>query len=170
MIFDIVLYALAAIAAIMGFRAGFLRSLATILGYVVAAPFALGVAPALSVFLAQRFAMPAAYSSLVLASLLLIAGIIMGLLLRRVVNELTGPDVSVLDRLLGAILGTARIALVGVLLVVIFDRVIPPNRTPEFMKGSQTRPYLSAAGQAGVKQLPPEVIDYIDRLKRTHGI
>jgi membrane protein required for colicin V production len=170
MTFDIVLYACAFIALVMGFRAGFLRSLATILGYVVAAPFALGVAPALSLFLAQRFNLPAGYSSLVLALVLLLAGILMGALFRRAINELIGPDVGVLDRILGGVLGITRIALVGVLLVVIFDRVIPPNRTPEFLKGSQLRPYLSVVGQAGVKQLPPEVADYIDRLKRARGI
>lgn len=170
MIFDIVLYACALIALVMGFRAGFLRSLATILGYVVAAPFALGVAPALSLFLTQRFNLPAGSNSLVLALLLLVAGVLMGALLRRAVNELIGPDVSVLDRILGGVLGLTRIALVGILLVVIFDRVIPPNRTPEFLNGSQLRPYLSAAGQAGVKQLPPDVVDYIDRLKRARGI
>lgn len=170
MVFDTVLYALGALAAIMGFRAGFLRSLATIFGYVVAAPFALGIAPALSVFLAQRFALPPAYNSLVLAVALLLGGIIMGALFRRVINDLTGPDVGLLDRLLGALLGAARIALIAVLVVVIFDRVIPAGRDPAFLKDSKLRPWLSAAGAAGVKQLPPEVVDYIDRLKRTRGL
>jgi membrane protein required for colicin V production len=170
MIFDVVIYALAALAAVMGFRSGFLRSLATILGYVIAAPFALGVAPALSVILAQRVNLAPAFSGLVLAVVLLLAGIIMGALLRRAVNELVGPQVGVLDRLLGALLGAARIALVAVLIVVIFDRVIPVNREPLFLKGSQLRPWLSAAGQAGVKKLPADVVDYIDRLKRTRGI
>ena len=168
--FDIVLYTFAALAAIMGFRSGLLRSLATILGYLVAAPFALGVAPALSVFLARYYPIPPAYSSLVLALVLLVAGIIMGALFRRVVSDLTGGEVNLLDRLLGAMLGAARIGLVGILIVVIFDRVFPPNREPGFLKGSQTRPYLSAAGEAGVKKLPPEVTDYIDRLKRARGI
>lgn len=170
MVFDTVLYALAAIAAIMGFSAGFLRSLATIFGYVIAAPFAIGVAPALTVFLAQRFTLPPAASGGVLALVFIAAGIIMGALLRRAINDLVGPDVSLPDRLLGALLGAARIALAAVLIVVIFDRVIPQNREPAFLKGSTLRPYLSAAGTAGVKQLPPDVVDYIDRLKRARGI
>jgi membrane protein required for colicin V production len=170
MIFDIALYSLAAIAAIFGFISGFLRSLATIFGYLVAAPFALGVAPALSVLLAQRISLTPVYSGLVLAVVLLIAGVIMGALFRRAVNELVGPQPGMLDRFLGAVLGAARIALVAVLIVVIFDRVIPVNRAPAFLKGSQTRPWLSAAGQAGVKQLPPDVVAYLDRLKRSRGI
>jgi membrane protein required for colicin V production len=170
MIFDIALYSLAAIAAIFGFISGFLRSLATIFGYVVAAPFALGVAPALSVLLAQRISLTPVYSGLLLAVVLLIAGVIMGALFRRAVNELVGPQPGMLDRLLGAVLGAARIALVAVLIVVIFDRVIPPNREPAFLKGSQLRPHFSAAGQAGVKQLPPDVVAYLDRLKRARGI
>jgi membrane protein required for colicin V production len=170
MIFDLVIYALAALAAIMGLRSGFLRSLATILGYVIAAPFALGVAPALSVMLTQRFNLAPAFSGIVLAVVLLLAGMIMGALLRRAVSDLVGPEVGVLDRLLGALLGAARIALVAVLIVVIFDRVIPANRDPAFLKGSQLRPWLSAAGEAGVKKLPADAIDYIDRLKRARGI
>jgi membrane protein required for colicin V production len=53
---------------------------------------------------------------------------------------------------------------------VIFDRIIPPNREPAFLKDSELRPYLSAAGRAGLKSLPPGVVAYIDQLKRERGI
>jgi len=170
MIFDTAIYALVALATVLGFRSGLLRSMATIIGYVIAAPFALAVAPALALFLAQRNNLSPAFYGLVLAALLLAAGIIMGALLRRAVHDLVGPDVSLPDRLAGALLGIARIALVAVLIVVIFDRVIPVSREPAFLTGSKLRPYLSAAGQAGVKALPPELAGYIDRVKRERGI
>jgi membrane protein required for colicin V production len=56
------------------------------------------------------------------------------------------------------------------LVVVIFDRVIPVDRQPQFLTGSRLRPYLSAAGQAGLRTLPPEIEDYIDRLKHARGL
>jgi membrane protein required for colicin V production len=35
---------------------------------------------------------------------------------------------------------------VAVLIVVIFDRIIPADRQPAYLIGSKLRPYLSAAG------------------------
>jgi membrane protein required for colicin V production len=54
MIFDLVIYALVALAIVFGFNSGLLRSLATILGYLVAVPLALGTAPAVALVLATR--------------------------------------------------------------------------------------------------------------------
>ena len=170
MIFDLVVYAFLALAVVLGFNSGLLRSMATIIGYLIAAPIAIGTAPAVSFFLTTRFNISPTYNGMVLVLILLGAGIIFGALLRRAVNDLVGPDVSIPDRIAGAALGAARIGLVAVLIVVIFDRIIPANRQPGFLVGSKLRPYLSAAGQAGVKSLPPEIADYIDRLKRARGL
>jgi membrane protein required for colicin V production len=170
MTFDLVIYALTALAMVFGFNSGLLRSMATILGYVVAAPLALGTAPAVSFFLATRFNMSPGYSGVVLALNLIVIAMIFGALFRRAINDMVGPDVSIPDRLAGAALGAVRIGLVAVLIVVIFDRIIPAGRQPAFLAQSKLRPYLSAAGQAGVKQLPPELSDYIDRLKRARGL
>ena len=170
MYFDAVIYALLALAVVMGFSSGLLRSMATILGYVIGASVALGVAPALSFFLTTRLDMPPLYNGVLLTGLLLVIGIIFGALLRRALDDVTGPRISIPDRIAGAALGAVRIGFVAVLIMVIFDRVIPPGRQPAFLAGSQLRPYLSAAGQAGVKALPPKVTAYIDRLKRERGI
>ena len=51
-------------------------------------------------------------------------------------------------------------------MVLIFDRLIPPDREPAFLRGSQLRPMLSKAGQMGVKSLPPETTAFIDQLKK----
>jgi membrane protein required for colicin V production len=66
--------------------------------------------------------------------------------------------------------GRALWALVAVLLVLVFDRLIPAGREPEFLKGSQLRPLLSAAGREGLRSLPPDVAQTIDRLKREYGL
>ncbi len=170
MIFDTVIYLLAALAVFMGFRSGLLRSMATIIGYVIAAPVALAVAPGLSSFLAIRLDMPPAYNGVVLAFNLLVAGMLFAGLLRRALTDVVGHEISIPDRVAGALLGAMRIGFVAVVVVVIFDRIIPANRQPSFLVDSQLRPYLSAAGQAGVKALPPDVIGYIDRLKKERGL
>ena len=79
---------------------------------------------------------------------------------------MVGPNVSVPDRIAGATLGAFRIAMLAVLLVLVFDRIIPPGREPAFLNGSQWRPVFSSAAQYGLQSLPPEAEDYIDRLKR----
>ena len=63
-----------------------------------------------------------------------------------------------------------RIFLIAVLVVVIFDRAIPAGREPSFLIGWRLRPYLSAAGRAGLQSLPPEVEKTVDRLKRERGL
>jgi membrane protein required for colicin V production len=91
-------------------------------------------------------------------------------LLRVAVSEMIGPNVSIPDRVAGALLGAVRVILLAVVLVMVFDRIIPAGREPVFLKGSQWRPVLSQAGQQGLRSLPPEVEDYIDRLKRERGL
>jgi membrane protein required for colicin V production len=163
--FDIVVLALALTAVVMGFQSGLLRSVATIIGYLCAAPVALVATPGLSSLLAER-AHVAATPPLVFVGIFLVVGIITGALLRTAISELVGPEPSLPDRIAGATLGAVRIGLLAVLMVVIFDRMIPPDREPGFLKESRLRPALSWAGQRGLRSLPPEVADYIDRLKR----
>ena len=96
------------------------------------------------------------------------AGAVICALLRLIVGEIVGSDLSIPDRIAG--LGAFRIVLLAVLLVLLFDRVIPSGREPAFLKESQWRPVLSSAAQYGLQSLPPEVDDYIDRLKRQRRI
>lgn len=79
---------------------------------------------------------------------------------------MVGRNVSVPDRVAGAALGAIRIAMLAILLVLVFDRIIPPGREPAFLKRSQWRPVLSSAAQYGLQSLPPAAENYIDRLKR----
>jgi membrane protein required for colicin V production len=169
-LFDAAIYLCLLVAIVAGFRSGLLRSLATILGYVCAAPLAVAAAPYLTPMLAGQFRLPPVQTSLALFGVFVAIGMVLSALLRVAVGELVGPDVSVPDRAAGAMLGALRVVLLAVLMVVIFDRIIPPGREPAFLAGSQLRPILSQAGQAGLKSLPPDVVDYIDRLKRERGI
>jgi membrane protein required for colicin V production len=169
-IFDAVVLGFTLVAIAFGFRAGLLRSLATILGYVIAAPFAVAVAPPLAFYFAGSAAVSNGRGALVLFGVFLVSGILFSALLRRIVSEMAGSEIGVFDRLLGAVLGALRIALIAVLLVMIFDRIIPPNRDPAWLSQSRVRPVLSAAGRRGLRALPSEVTEFIDRLKKQRGL
>jgi membrane protein required for colicin V production len=167
--FDAVVAVAAVLAMVLGFSSGLLRSLATILGYLIAAPLAVAITPYVTAIALGRSMSPDnAWPMLVVVFVAAGAGI--SALLRTVVGEFVGPEVGAFDRLAGAALGAVRIGLIAVLIVVVFDRVIPADRQPQFLVGSKLRPYLSAAGRAGLRSLPPEVDSYIDRLKRERGL
>jgi membrane protein required for colicin V production len=163
--FDAAVYILTIIAAVSGFNAGFLRSVATILGYLAAMPIAVAIAPHVAGMIGQPAAVGMQDSGL-LFGIFFIGGIALGALLRAAVGEMAGESIHVTDRLAGAAFGAARAMLVAVTMVLIFDQLIPPGHEPQFLRGSQLRPILSAAARAGLKSLPPEVMAYIDRLKR----
>jgi membrane protein required for colicin V production len=164
--FDAVVYGLTIVAIVSGFKAGLLRSVATIVGYAAAMPIALTTAPLLAPLVAGKSQAAWTEDSFLVVGIFLTVGIGLGALLRAAVGEMAGDDVHVADRLAGALLGAVRIALVAVTMVLVFDQLIPPDREPAFLRGSQLRPILSAAGRVGLKSLPPDVAAYIDRLKR----
>ena len=167
--FDAAIYVLVAVAVIAGYRSGLLRSVATILAYVAAAPVALVLAPRLVPVLTNLFHMPF-QTWVVFCGTFFVIGFVFGTLLRTAVSAIAGPTVSLPDRVAGSAFGAVRIGLLAVLMVLIFDRIIPSNRQPPFLADSRLRPILSMAGQQGLKTLPPDVADFIDQLKKQRGI
>ena len=168
--FDAVVYALLFLAVVTGFMTGMLRSLATIFGYLAAMGMVLAFAPQLAPVLTAQFKLTPPQTWIALGAFFIVAGMMLGALFRMVINEMVGPKVSIPDRAAGAVLGATRVILVAVVVVLAFDRIIPPGRDPAFLRGSQWRPVLSQAGQQGLNALPPEVEQYIDRLKRQRGL
>lgn len=169
-LFDGAIYVCLAVAIIAGFRSGLLRSLATIFGYVIAAPVAVAIAPYLTPFLTERFKLPPAQASLAFFVVFLVIGFIVAALLRSAVGEISGHHISAPDRAAGALLGAIRVVLLAVLIVLVFERIIPAGREPAFLTGSKLRPVLAMAAQEGLRKLPPDITDYIDRLKRERGL
>ena len=170
MIFDAAVYLVMFVAVIAGFHSGFLRSAVTIVSYVAAMPIAVAATSLLSPALAGQSDAPSyapwARNSLLFFGIFLVTGVLLGALLRMAVNETVGTRIGIPDRLAGSLLGAVRIGLVAVVMVLIFDRLIPPDREPAFLRGSQLRPMLSMAGQMGLKSLPPETTALIDQLKK----
>jgi membrane protein required for colicin V production len=164
-----VLVAVIALAG-LGFRAGLLRSLADILGFIIAVPLAVALAPHFAPAVTPGSAMSISQSSLVSVGLLLGGGFAISQALRYAVSGMLGQDIHALDRMAGLGLGAVRALLVAVTVVLVFDQIIPSNREPPFLQGSKMRPFLSAAAQSGLRSLPSDVTAHIDQLKREHRI
>ena len=98
------------------------------------------------------------------------AGLLIAALLRGAVSLMIGDDISVPDRAAGAALGAVRILLLAVLMVLIFEHIIPRKQEPGWLAQSQLRPILAAAGEKGVRSLPPDVVAQIDRMKKDRRI
>jgi membrane protein required for colicin V production len=168
--FDAAVISVVIVLALLGFQAGLLRSLADILGFLIAAPLAVALTPYFSSAAPAAANSPLGQNSLVFFGLLVVGGIVLAQLFRYAISDFAGADIHLLDRTAGFILGAIRALLVAVMIVLIFDRIIPRGHDPEFLRGSKTRPWLSMAAQGGLRSLPPEVSDYIDRLKRERGL
>jgi membrane protein required for colicin V production len=157
-------------AVVTGFNTGLVRSAVTILGYVVAAPIAMWTMSALSPPASGNLASVLVQNGFVFFGIFLLAGIALGKLARLAVDEATGTQAGIVDRLCGGVLGAVRVGLIAVTVVVVVDQMPPPRLLPAWLTGSQLRPWLSAAGQKGVKSLPPDVTATLDRLKRNRQI
>jgi membrane protein required for colicin V production len=168
--FDAAVTAAVILVMALGFMSGMLRSLATILAYLLAAPVAIALAPDVVPLLTANAKLPSATAWLPIFAIFLVLGVVFGAIFRHGIGEFVGSDPSLFDRIGGALLGAVRVVFAAVLIVVIFDRIIPADRQPSYLIGSKLRPYLSAAGQNGLAALPPDVEGYIDRLKRERGL
>jgi membrane protein required for colicin V production len=169
-IFDIAIIVALIVAVITGFNTGLLRSAITILAYLFAMPLAVWLMSLLSPLSNAATSSPLAQNSLMFFVIFLISGMVLGKMARMAIDETMGSEAGIGDRLAGALLGAARVGLVAIALVLIFDQLVPADRQPAYLTGSQLRPLLSMAGQKGFNSLPPDLTAYIDRLKRDRQI
>jgi len=168
--FDAVVCVALLAAIVIGFKTGLLRSVVTILAYLIAMPIAVAAMTALSAQTTGKLASPLAQNSMLFFGIFLVAGMVLGKLARMALDDTIGSEAGIGDRLGGAALGAVRVGLVAVTLVLIFDQLVPIGRQPAFLTGSQLRPLLSAAGQKGFRSLPSDIAATIDRLKRERQI
>lgn len=167
--FDVAVLACLIGAMAFGFRAGLLRSAATILAYLVAMPIAVWVTGIAAPHIAIG-AFGSLQNPLLFFAAFMVAGAALSGLLRMAVNDVIGPDIGLGDRLGGALLGAVRVGLVAVTLVLIFEQLVPARAQPAYLTGSQLRPWLALAGQNGIRALPPDVTATIEQWKRDHRI
>jgi membrane protein required for colicin V production len=168
--FDLVVCCALVVAMVSGFGTGLLRSAITILAYLLAMPIAMSAVAAMTT---PTQPVPDALFQqnwVQFFAAFLVIGAALGKIGRIMLDEAIGPEAGFGDRLGGAALGAVRVAMVATTLVAVFDRIVPPDRQPNFLEGSQLRPLLSLAAQKGFRSLPPEVADMIDRLKQERRI
>ena len=168
--FDAVVYFALVAAVVLGFNSGLLRSAVTILAYLFAMPIAIWAMSIVAPMIGGQGDAPWSQNWPLFFGIFLVAGMVLGKLMRMVIDETIGPGAGIGDRLAGAVLGAVRVGLVAVTLVMIFDQLVPRDREPKYLEGSRLRPLLSAAGQTGFRSLPPEVAAAIDRLKKERHI
>lgn len=168
--FDAVIYLGLVFAMVTGFNTGLVRSAVTILAYMVAVPIAMWAMSALAPPANGKLYSAFAQNGLVFFGIFLFAGMALGKLARLAVDDATGSQAGIVDRLCGAVLGAVRVGLIAVTLVVVFDRLVPAPLQPQWLTGSKLRPLLAAAGQRGFNSLPPDVAATIDRLTRERQI
>jgi membrane protein required for colicin V production len=168
--FDAVIYIGLVLAVVTGFNAGLLRSAVTILAYLIAMPIAVWAMSLVSPAIDGNLGSLLTQNSLLFFGIFLVIGMVLGKLTRMALDETIGPGAGIGDRLGGAALGAVRVGLVAITLVAIFDQLVPADRQPAFLTGSQLRPLLSVAGQKGFSSLPADVAAAVDRLKKERRI
>ena len=106
--FDAVVYLGLVVAVVTGFNAGLLRSAVTILAYLVAMPIAVWIMSLISPRIDGTLDSPWAQNSLLFFGVFLIAGMVLGKLMRMALDEAIGSEAGIGDRLAGAALGAVR--------------------------------------------------------------
>ncbi len=165
--FDVAVLLGLVIAVGTGFSTGLIRSAITIVAYIVAMPITVWVMSFVPTL--ETTNSPLMQNAGFFLGAFLVIGMVIGKLARLPVDEAIG-DPGFVDRLGGAALGALRVGLVATSVVLVFDQLIPSYRQPAFLQDSQLRPIFSAAGQKGIRALPPELTATIDRLKRERHI
>ncbi len=100
--FDAVVYLGLAIAMITGFNTGLVRSAVTILAYVIAAPIAMAAMTFFSSPAGGKLVPALLQNGLMFFGIFLFAGIALGKLARLAIDEATGSEAGIMDRLCGA--------------------------------------------------------------------
>jgi membrane protein required for colicin V production len=123
--FDLAVYACLFVAVVMGFMAGLLRSLATIIGYICGAGIAVAATPKALSLLANYPKIPTPQTWIVVVAIFIVTGALISVVLRLIVSGVAGRNVSVPDRIGSAALGAFRVAMLAIMLVLVFDRIVP---------------------------------------------
>ena len=101
--FDVVIYVGLIVAVVTGFKAGLLRSAVTILAYLFAMPIAVSAMSMVSPAVAGKLDSPWAQNSLLFFGIFLVAGIVLGKIMRMALDDAIGAETGIGDRLAGGL-------------------------------------------------------------------
>lgn len=163
--FDLLVFALLAISAAVGFARGAAREIAALVALVIAAAAAIfTLAPASHA--ARRMVHPdwlAAAAALIVVFLVTyIVMRLIGLAIARQIQE--ARFVGALDRSVGLAIGLARGLIVLGALNLMFNAATPKDLQPHWIVGATTWPLAEDMGKA-LKALAPKGLDIAGRLK-----
>lgn len=164
--FDWVILLVVVVSALSGFVTGMLRSLASLVAYLLATAIAVAATPFLEPLIGPYLPQTWMRQSGAFLIAFFSGVVVLGFLLQTVVSLAFGPAVSFGDRAAGLMLGIVRALLVVTLVVVMFDRLIPRPQEPQWLSGSALRPLFSTLGAHGLRSLPPGVTEAIEAIRR----
>ena len=163
--FDLIVFALLAISAAVGFFRGAAREIAALVALLGAAALAIfGLAPASHI--ARRFLhtewMAAAAGLIVVFLIAYIALRLIGLTIARQIQETR--FIGALDRSVGLAIGLARGLIVLGALDLMFTAATPQDIRPHWIVGATTWPLAEDMGK-GLEALAPKGLDIAGRLR-----
>ncbi len=163
--FDIIVFLLLAISAVVGFARGAVREIAALValvGAAVAAIFLLSPAAAIARHVIHTDWL-AAVCALIVVFLVVYAALrLMGGMVARQVQET--HFVGALDRSVGLAIGLARGLIVLGVLDLMFNAATPPDLRPHWIVGATTWPLAQNMGRV-IKAATPKGLDMAGRLR-----
>ncbi|OYW13140.1 MAG: hypothetical protein B7X02_02755 [Rhodospirillales bacterium 12-54-5] len=160
-LFDLTVGLVIVLSALLSFFRGFVREVLSLGAWMGASIITLYAFPHVAKLLGHYIHNPtlaSGFAAMLTFMFALIAISIMSGLLLKFVKS--GADVGLLDHGMGLMFGLARGVLIVAIGYFIFSLAVNKNETPEWMKGSITRPYVARAAHAVAKLAP----SYIDEL------
>src|SRR4051794_15342225 len=100
--FDGAVYVVLLIAMIMGFKTGLLRSAMTILAYMIALPIAMMATSLLGPQLGNKLGTALAQNAMLFFGIFLLSGMLLGKMARLALDDATGSQTHLFDRIGGA--------------------------------------------------------------------
>ncbi len=152
---DALMLAVVALSALAGFLRGFARELLGLAAWIAAAILAtrlsLMLAPVTQSWIQDPLINEVVCFTVLFVAILIVLSLIAGLLSRPVRLSLLGG----LDRILGAVFGLARGAVLLVLTYIALAFVLPPASWPGPIRQARALPYLHAGAHLALAQAPP---------------
>lgn len=160
-LFDIIVGLVIVLSALLSFFRGFVREMLSLSSWLGATILTLYMFPHVTRLLKPYITNPTLASGFGAILTFLLALILISMLTSLLLKFLkTGADVGLLDHGMGLIFGLARGVLIVAIGYFIFSLAVSKDQTPEWMKGSVTRPYVAQASRVMAKMAP----GYLDEL------
>jgi membrane protein required for colicin V production len=159
--FDLVAIAIILISSIMAFARGLMRevfSIVAFIGAAAAAYYGYGhVAPMLSGFINS----PTIAAGAAIVILFVVVFIVISILTAVVAKTLhKSGEIGAIDRGAGLVFGALRGVLALALIVLLLNKIMVPERRPDWLVQAKTYPVLNDVA-TGIESIFPEARDYI---------